>query len=92
LIPKKANARLITNYRSISLINYSFKIITKLLAGRLATVMDSLLDYSQTAYIKGRYIMDNVVCAHEVIHQVIKSKTKGVLFKIDFEKVFDRVN
>jgi Reverse transcriptase (RNA-dependent DNA polymerase) len=82
----------IKNYRPISLINYSFKIITKLLTDRLATVMDSLIDSTQTAYIKGCLIMDNVVCAHEVLHQVRLSKSKNVLFKIDFEKVFDRVN
>lgn len=54
--------------------------------------MDSLLDFTQTAYIKGTYIMDNVVCAHEILHTVRKKKIKGVLFKIDFEKAFDRVN
>jgi hypothetical protein len=59
---------LITNYRLISLINYSFKIITKLLADRLAKVIDFLIDYSQTAYIKGCYIMNNIICAHEVLH------------------------
>jgi Reverse transcriptase (RNA-dependent DNA polymerase) len=83
---------LITNYWPISLINYSFKIITKLLADRLARVMDFLINYSQTAYIKGRYIMDNVVCVHEILHQVKFSKIEGILFKIDFKKVFDRVN
>jgi hypothetical protein len=30
--------------------------------------------------------MDNVICAHEILHQVKISKTKGVLFKINFEK------
>jgi Reverse transcriptase (RNA-dependent DNA polymerase) len=54
--------------------------------------MVSLIDQSQTAYIKGRLIMDNVVCAHEVLHQVDISKTKGILFKINFEKAFYRVN
>jgi Reverse transcriptase (RNA-dependent DNA polymerase) len=68
LIPKKLDANLITNYRPISLINCSFKIITKLLADILALVMDSLIDQSQTAYIKGRLIMDNVICVHEVLH------------------------
>jgi Reverse transcriptase (RNA-dependent DNA polymerase) len=74
------------------LINYSFKIITKLLADRLALVMDALIDQSQTTYIKGRMIMDNVVCAHEVLHQIHVSRTKGVFFKINFEKVFDKIN
>jgi hypothetical protein len=38
------------------------------------------------------YVMDNIVCVHEVLHQVKHFKTKGVLFKIDIEKVFDQVN
>jgi hypothetical protein len=54
--------------------------------------MDSLIDSTQTAYIKGCLIMDNVVCAHEVWYQVRLSKSKNVLFKIDFEKTFNRVN
>jgi hypothetical protein len=32
--------------------------------------MNSLIDQSQTAYIKSMMIIDNVVCAHEVLHQV----------------------
>jgi Reverse transcriptase (RNA-dependent DNA polymerase) len=54
--------------------------------------MDSLIDSTQTTYIKGRLIMDNVMCTHEILHQIRLSKTKGALFKIDFEKTFDRVN
>jgi Reverse transcriptase (RNA-dependent DNA polymerase) len=80
LIPKKDEANLITNFRTIRLINYSFKIITKLLADRLATVMDSLIDHSQNIYIKGHYIMNNVVCAHEVLHQVRKIKKLKVFY------------
>jgi hypothetical protein len=40
----------------------------------------------QTANIKGHFVMDNIVCAHKILHQVKLSKTKRVLFKIDFEK------
>lgn len=54
------------NFRPISLINCSFKIITKLLANRLAKVIDSLIDDSQSAYIKGRLIEDNIFTAHEL--------------------------
>ena len=42
LIPKKEIAPSISNYRPISLINCSFKLITKLLADRVAKVMDFL--------------------------------------------------
>lgn len=54
--------------------------------------MDSLIDFTQIAYIKGRMIMDNVVCAHEVLYKVKLFKQSGVLFKINFEKAFDRVH
>jgi Reverse transcriptase (RNA-dependent DNA polymerase) len=58
LIPKKSDANIITQYRPISLINCSIKIITKLLTERLSPLMHSLIAPTQTIYIKGRYIMD----------------------------------
>jgi Reverse transcriptase (RNA-dependent DNA polymerase) len=54
--------------------------------------MDNLIVHTQTAYIKGRYILDNVICAHETLHSIRKNKNKYFLFKIDFEKTFDKVN
>jgi Reverse transcriptase (RNA-dependent DNA polymerase) len=68
LLRKKKDANLITQYKSISLINCSFKIITKLLTIRLAPCMNSLIAYTQTTYIKERNIMDNVVVTSEVLH------------------------
>ena len=72
LIPKKEVAMTIKNFRPISLINCSYKLITKLLADRLATVMDTLIDSSQTSYIKDQLILENVVCVHEIHY--IRSK------------------
>ena len=76
LLPKKDDVITVRNFRPISLINCSFKLITKLLADRISIVMDSIIDSSQTAYIKGRFILDNVVCAHEILHQIKSTKQK----------------
>ena len=56
LIPKKDNPKLVTNYRPISLINFSFKLITKVLTNRLGRVMSSLIDESQSTFTKGRQL------------------------------------
>lgn len=66
LIPKVSDAVNIKQYRPISLINSSFKIISKILANRISTVMDFFIDNSQTAFIKGRNIFDSMVCTEEV--------------------------
>lgn len=92
LLPKKELATTISSYRPISLINCSFKLITKTLADRVAQVIDCLIDDSQTAFIKGRNIMDNVVCGTEVLHKVRIARTKGILFKLDFEKVYELIH
>jgi hypothetical protein len=51
-----------------------------------------LIDKSQIAFIQGRNIHENIICAQKILFKVRKRKTKGILFKIDFEKTFDSVN
>jgi hypothetical protein len=54
--------------------------------------MDFLIFPNQTAFIKGRFILESVVTAHEVLHLVMKSGSRGAVLKLDYEKAFDRVN
>jgi hypothetical protein len=70
LISKKEVCNIIHHFRPISLINYSCKIISKLLTNRLAGIIDELVDNTKTVFIKGKCIYDNIICAQEVLHQV----------------------
>jgi hypothetical protein len=79
-------------FRPISLINCIFKKKSKVLTNRLGLVSDFLIAPNQAAFIRGRYILESVVTAHEVLHSVVHSKSKGVVLKLDYEKAFDRVN
>ena len=54
--------------------------------------MDFLINDTKTTFNKGRYILDSVICANEVLHGVRVSKTKGVIFKLDFENAYDLIN
>jgi Reverse transcriptase (RNA-dependent DNA polymerase) len=67
LISKLTENNTIEQYRPISLINYSVKIITKVLANRMITVIDTIIDKSQITFISGRNIHNNIICAQKIL-------------------------
>jgi hypothetical protein len=92
LIPKEMGARSMKKYRPISLCNCNFKIFSKVLTLRLGKIANRLISPQQTTFIGGRYILESVVVAHEVVHNIDKGKNPGVVLKLDYEKAYDRVN
>lgn len=54
LIPKVETPEALVNYRPISLINSTLKIISKLLASQLSKVMNLLVDVEHSTFLKGR--------------------------------------
>jgi hypothetical protein len=91
LIPKAPNAIVVHKFRSICLLNVSYKILTKILANGLGFIIYKVISDTHNAFIKARFIMEGIVILHETIHEHHKKLTR-VLFKIDFEKAFDKVN
>ena len=67
LIPKVLNPTCMNDYRPISLCSTAYKCITKIIAGRLQEVLPNLINVSQSAFIKGRKISDNILMAQELI-------------------------
>jgi hypothetical protein len=91
LIPKIENATKFQQYRPICILNVSFKIFTKVGTNRLNKVAKTVVSPTQTAFMPGRNIMEGVVILHETIHELHTKKANGVIFKIDFEKAYDKV-
>jgi hypothetical protein len=91
LIPKKDGAESVSDYRPISLIHTFAKIISKVLAMRLAPHMNSLISRSQSAFIKKRSIHDNFMSVRCAVHRFYRSKTPSLFFKLDITKAFDSV-
>jgi hypothetical protein len=85
LIPKELGARSMKKFRPISLCNCSFKIFSKVLTIRLGKIADRLISTQQSAFIGGRYILESVVVAHEIVHSIHKNKIPGVILKLDYE-------
>jgi hypothetical protein len=71
LIPKEADAATIQKFRPIALTDCSFKIFSKCATNRLGVISEELISRNQTTFIKGIYIFESVVSAHEVIHDAV---------------------
>lgn len=92
LVPKVSNPSLAHHFRPISLTNTIYKIAAKILANRMSKLMPSLVSSSQSAFIPGRNIIDNILLAQELMHSLHRAPPSRslMLLKIDMEKAFDR--
>jgi hypothetical protein len=92
LIPKLSSPQALGDVRPISLIGCLYKLIAKVLAARLAKVIGDIIPNTQSAFIKGRQLVDGVLVASEVIDYAKKSGKECVILKVDFEKAYDSVD
>lgn len=92
LLPKIKDANIINHYRPICLQNVILKIITKAITLRISEIIGGVINWTQSAFIPGRYILDGCVILHEVLHDLNLRQEAGIIFKIDFEKAYDRVH
>jgi hypothetical protein len=54
--------------------------------------MNDITGINHYAFIKGGFILESVVSAHEIVHSVKQSSSSGVVLKLDYEKAFDTVD
>ncbi|GJZ25236.1 RNA-directed DNA polymerase, eukaryota [Tanacetum coccineum] len=91
LIPKMQDAKVVKDFRPISLIGSLYKIIAKILANRLVMVLGDLVSEVQSAFIANRQILDGPFILNELIQWCKSKKKQTMIFKIDFEKAYDSV-
>lgn len=92
LIPKTENAERMKDFRPIACCNLLYKVISKILANRLKAVLPDAIELNQSAFIKGRLLLENVILASELVNEYHKaSVTARCSIKFDISKAFDTV-
>ena len=88
LIPKVNSPQRLNDFRPISLVGCMYKV----LANRLQLVVGSVVSESQSAFVKGKQILDGILIANEAIDEASRMHKEFLLFKVDFEKAYDSVD
>ncbi|GKC44383.1 RNA-directed DNA polymerase, eukaryota, partial [Tanacetum coccineum] len=91
LIPKVIDAKFVNDFRPISLIGCVYKVVTKVLAIRLVSVIGGLVSDTQSAFVAGRQILDGPFILDEILHWCKRKKNQAMFFKVDFAKAYDSV-
>ena len=79
-------------YRPITLLNCDYKLVAKALACRFDAPLASVIDVTQSAFVKHRWIGDNVLFHLEEIDYVQDVGGEGCILFLDFEKAYDRLD
>ena len=90
-IYKKNDKNEIANYRPITILNTDYKILTKVLALRLAKIAPTLLHKSQAGFIPGRSIIEQTKLIELMINFAEVSEQNGLIIALDQEKAYDKI-
>ncbi|KAL0287687.1 UNVERIFIED_CONTAM: hypothetical protein Sradi_7118900 [Sesamum radiatum] len=93
LIAKVDSPQTWNDFRPISLCNVTNKILSKLLYRKISQTLPDLISPSQSGFVLGRLISDNILLAQEMIHHLdLRYKHSNLVIKLDMSKVYDRVS
>lgn len=94
LIPKILKPTSTSHFRYISLCNFVYTIILKVMSSRLKVCLTKLITLFQSIFIASWQIQDNMIIAHETFHS-LRNKTQlgreAWSVKVDIQKSYYKV-
>lgn len=89
---KKGDKRDLNNYRGISLLPVTYKILSRLLLNRMEPLLDQHLGEYQAGFRKSRSCAEQIHNLKSVIAYAKSRSKKFVVTFVDFQKAYDSIN
>ena len=90
-LPKKGNLQLCQNYRTISLISHSSKVMLKVILNRLKPQAEEIIAEEQAGFRAGRSTTEQIFNLRILCEKYLQHQQNLYHVFIDFKKAFDRV-
>ncbi len=91
LIPKAGDRAKLSNWRPITLLGSTYKVLAKILDGRVKVALTHIIRPNRTSFVEGRSIIDNTFMAQEALEWAEESEQDLLLLLLNFEKAFDKI-
>lgn len=94
LIQKNLGAMHIADFHPICLCKVHYKIILKIMVGRMMPLLHRFISNNQGAFMPGRKANDNVVIAKEMVHMMSQKHRKRHIcaLKLDVHKAYNTIS
>ena len=92
LLHKKGDPMDLRNWRPITLLCADYKLVARVLAGRLRLAMPFIVNEDQTCGVEGRSTAYNLQLIRDTLQWVEDRSLPLIVASLDMEKAFDRVN
>ncbi|XP_038982920.1 uncharacterized protein LOC120110939 [Phoenix dactylifera] len=93
LIPKRQDAVEPSHFRPISLCTTLYKVVAKIMVGRMKPLLPGIISHEQGAFVAGRNISHNILLAQEMMWDLLRASKRRSLMaiKLDMERAYDRI-
>ncbi len=89
---EKGERTLVVNYRPITVLNTDYKLLSKTLAIRLASVAPMLIHRTQAGFVPGRKIHNHTQLARMMMTWAEVNNADGAIIALDQEKAYDKID
>ncbi|CAI5483337.1 unnamed protein product [Closterium sp. Yama58-4] len=92
LLHKKGGRDAVENYRPITLLSFTYKVLARVVADKMKRVLNEVISPEQYGFMPGRRLSDAVGLVADVIDAAKNEQADWYLLLVDFQKAFDSVS